>query len=118
VSCQPWAPSSGANAVHLRASAPRPGPSALGIRYEPPTLEPEPKDAEDAEGLSGGSKLGGYPLWIQGAETPDCADCGSRMALCCQLGDDDVGQNFGDCGVGYLFLCPRRCSGQFLSQSS
>jgi hypothetical protein len=40
------------------------------------------------------------------------------MALAAQLPDDVAGQNFGDCGVGYVFLCPRRCSGKFLSQSS
>lgn len=74
-----------------------------------------------------GSKLLGYPQWIQSDETPECANCGARMRLlvtCASQEDaqsaiwspaarraqsaryqNPSGQNWGDWSNAYIFFC-------------
>lgn len=53
-------------------------------------------------------KLGGWPHWIQGAEYPDCPDCGRQMQLLMQLASEDhLPYMFGDMGIGHITQCPQ-----------
>ena len=76
-----------------------------------------------------GSKLLGYPQWIQGDETPECTGCGSRMRLLvtCASQEDSrnagwspaarraqpdrfenpSSQNWGDWSNAYIFFCAK-----------
>jgi hypothetical protein len=53
-----------------------------------------------------GSKIGGTPNWVQGAETPDCARCRKRMAFLAQLRSSPH-LGFVDDGTLYTFVCTR-----------
>jgi len=54
--------------------------------------------------------LGGDPVWLQGDETP-----GAGWRLVAQL-TDGFGLNFGDAGIGYVFVSPDGAEGRFLWQ--
>jgi hypothetical protein len=54
--------------------------------------------------------LDGEPVWLQGDETP-----GPGWRLVAQL-SDRLGHNFGDAGIGYLFVSPDGGEGRFLWQ--
>jgi uncharacterized protein YwqG len=55
-----------------------------------------------------GDKLGGWPYWIQGAEYPDCPECGARMEVVFQLdSNNNLPFMFGDVGCGHITQCPR-----------
>lgn len=55
-----------------------------------------------------GSKLGGWPLWIQNEEYPTCPQCSSEMTYLLQIdSEDQVRYVFGDYGCGRLFQCPK-----------
>lgn len=83
------------------------------IGYKP-HFEADPALEENAEAPADGSKLGGFPMWIQGDETPACEHCGGPMAFVAQLDEGaDRGLNFGG-GMGYLFAC--RHTAKFLWQ--
>lgn len=78
------------------------------------------------------SKIGGVPAWIQNNETPSCPHCGKSMRFVAQIDAAldgplpvDTTQweryhflDFGDVGIGYVFICPDDCSptGAFLWQ--
>jgi hypothetical protein len=80
------------------------------------------------------TKIGGMPGWVQNNETPRCARCGKLMRFVAQINaepdgplpaDSSLGPNFvffdfGDVGIGYVFVCPDECSteGAFLWQST
>ena len=67
---------------------------------------PESAPEEIATALAG-EKLGGWPLWVQGVEYPDCPECGRRMRHVFQLDSErNVPFMFGDCGVGHITQCP------------
>jgi uncharacterized protein YwqG len=54
-----------------------------------------------------GDKLGGWPMWIQGAEYPDCRQCGARMELLLQLdSEDQLPWMWGDVGCAHVTVCP------------
>lgn len=53
-------------------------------------------------------KLGGRPDWIQGDETPDCAECGGPMDFYGQLDHLGSVEGLRDLGMIYVFLC-REC---------
>jgi hypothetical protein len=58
-----------------------------------------------------GDKIGGYPSWIQGDDTPRCG-CRRRMRFACQFvgHGDDI--DFGDSGLAYVFVCAAGRCGQ------
>lgn len=83
------------------------------------------------------TKLGGIPAWVQYDETPSCHICHKPMRLLIQIDaalDGTLPMNFyqypqesflfldfGDAGLGYVFICPTTCSPQsaaFLWQST
>jgi uncharacterized protein YwqG len=50
--------------------------------------------------------IGGYPFWVQGAETLECDLCGNRMKLLAQIDSEEKANlGWGDCGLVYLFFC-------------
>ena len=53
---------------------------------------------------SGGSQIGGFPMWMGGEPHPDCPKCRRAMVFIGQVQTDDV---FGEPseGVTYAFLC-------------
>ena len=55
-------------------------------------------DADDDEDGGSWQLLGGEPQWLQGDETP-----GAGWRLPGRL-DDDLGYNFGDAGIAYVFV--------------
>jgi hypothetical protein len=64
--------------------------------------------AEAISSASEGDKLFGWPHWVQGAEYPNCPECGARMEHVFQLDSDQgAGLMFGDCGVGHITQCPK-----------
>ena len=79
-------------------------------------LVPSDEDARDIEGINANSccKLGGFPDWIQGSETPTC--CGWEMQFYGQL--DSIGGEFclGDVGMIYVFYCENCCSTRSIFQ--
>ncbi len=70
-------------------------------------------DDEELDALSNagfpldGDKLRGWPCWIQGAEYPNCPDCGTRMDLLFQIdSENNLPYMFGDSGCGHITQCP------------
>lgn len=72
----------------------------------------------DSNGIA--TKLGGIPNWIQGDETPGCAQCKNNMTFVAQIDSvehyQDLNPNaidpfkdqqfmFGDVGMIYVFFC-------------
>jgi hypothetical protein len=139
--CSTWEPSSGANAVVLLKDWKSREPfgmaayPAFEIRWvEFPDLSAEITDLSDDDPQVkqveseieafvekfGWSKMGGLPLWYQNPEVPTCVACGGPTQFLgqfdSQLGKDasgaDAAMNFGDAGIGYAFLCEKRCSDQ------
>ena len=54
-----------------------------------------------------GEKLGGWPMWVQAAEYPDCPQCGTQMVLLFQIDSEkNLPHMFGDCGCGHITQCP------------
>jgi hypothetical protein len=56
------------------------------------------------------NRVGGRPAWIQGAQYPDCKQCGAPMHFIAQfdsdLPDDEGGEwSWGSGGIGYAFAC-------------
>jgi uncharacterized protein YwqG len=76
---------------------------ALGVE-----LEDDEIDSVGEQFPRDGDKLGGWPLWIQGVEYPECTECGEQMANILQLdSEDNVPHMFGDAGVGHLSQCSK-----------
>ncbi len=73
--------------------------------------------------VSDATKIGGVPSWIQSNETPTCPACGGPVSFIAQLTADLEGSQsydrsledrrvsleFGDCGLGYIFICSDEC---------
>jgi uncharacterized protein YwqG len=63
--------------------------------------------AEKISVAESGDKLGGWPLWIQGAEYPACPVCKAPMQLVFQVdSNDNLDFMFGDAGTGHITQCP------------
>jgi hypothetical protein len=96
--CPTHDPNAGANAAVLLEEKPK-AKAGKGATFGAAKVEKQSDEPKE------GSKLGGFPAWVQDDETPACATCGERMRFLLQLDADDIGANFGDVGVGYTFLC-------------
>lgn len=147
--CMTWDPKSGANQVLLQGDTgslvipvrpPRYPDYAIIFHHAlEPLIDVSDFDNDDAlqERVSMCTKLGGVPFWLQTSETPACPICGGETKFVAQfdatlggplpayteLWRDDLYQffDFGDVGLGYLFLCSAECCPQgaaFLWQST
>lgn len=131
--CQTWEPDHGANRVLLLhdealrqpalPSVPTlnglDGSEALAQRrltYTGPDFEADPEREENAAEVDDASKVGGFPSWIQGDETPTCKQCAAKMTFVAQLEERlDGALNFAG-GTGYLFCCAEEHDAKFLFQ--
>lgn len=65
------------------------------------------KLSESLDRCREGDKLAGWPDWLQGAEWPDCPECGARLQLVFQIdAEDHLDYAFGDLGRAHLMQCP------------
>lgn len=63
-----------------------------------------------------GSKLGGFPAWLQRPDAPRCRFCGGTMHFLGQIdGGDFPGLVFADQGRVFMFECTKGCGGGSLS---
>ena len=85
----------------------------VSVKSDDPPIElieaPLSLDVAEAIGQpTAGDKLGAWPFWIQGAEYPDCPDCGTQMELLFQVDSEvNVDHMFGDAGCGHITQCPQ-----------
>lgn len=88
-------------------------PAAAELSAKSNKEEPWAAYQKTVEELLGGepeinSQIGGYPNWIQGAESIECEKCKTRMRLLGQIdSEEDAGLMWGDVGAVYLFECPK-----------
>ncbi|MBN1316132.1 MAG: hypothetical protein JXA42_11705 [Anaerolineales bacterium] len=136
--CETWDPNSGANKVIIQERSEVPVPVAKAYDYPDYAVElvqvSEPMiDTSDYShpeevlmSVHGATKLGGVPSWVQDNETPNCPVCHRTMRFVAQFDaeldgplpadpkkwnkDDFKFFQFGDVGIGYLFICPDSCS--------
>ncbi|GAA3924939.1 hypothetical protein Aau02nite_20960 [Amorphoplanes auranticolor] len=107
-----WEPEGGENAVIVQPEGSVPAFFAVTDISEGPSWPVEdhlPVNQQvhgDEEALE---FLGGEPVWLQGDETP-----GPGWQLIGQL--TDRFHNFGDAGIGYIFVSPDGAEGRFLWQ--
>jgi hypothetical protein len=146
LTCSTWEAFSGANTVLLQEDnglALLPGTPDRYPDYEltfrrvpEPDLDVSRFDLADDERdrISYTTKFGGVPAWVQNNETPHCPHCGKDMRFVAQIDAELDGPlpadtaewdqyhffDFGDVGLGYVFICPNDCSsdGAFLWQST
>jgi len=66
----------------------------------------EQESNEAYAGPEGGDKLGGWPLWIQSVEYPECRICKKAMRLIFQI-DSQVNLPYmwGDSGCAHITQC-------------
>lgn len=116
--CEPWS-LDGGNAVLLSPTGvplERHAPPPHGVRpVEERPIEFLPfedrPDEEDAPEVSFGSKVGGFPRYVQDDETPCCRACGLLMITVAQLAADlDDALLSGDRAMWYLSVCPAECT--------
>lgn len=75
-----------------------------------------PEDESDFDALEdrdlaptprGRDKVGGWPLWVQGAEWGHCQLCNQQMIPLLQIDSEDhVAYMFGDSGIAHVCQCP------------
>jgi hypothetical protein len=134
--CQTWDAFAGANKVVLQSG---PGTAivagststypdyCVNIRHtKEPLVDTSDFELDDdlREAVSWSTKIGGVPAWIQNNDTPRCPNCGEVMRFVAQLNAELDGPlpsvrqwndekykflNFGDAGLGYLFICEKEC---------
>ena len=136
--CPTFLPFSGANAVLLQADSSLVLVPPTAARYPDylmtftPNQEPNSDISSFALGedlrmqVTEATKIGGVPGWVQNNETPNCPHCGKRMRFVAQINAEPDGPlpadsslwsnfmffDFGDVGIGYVFLCPDECSAE------
>ena len=74
---------------------------------------------EEIERKPAWNKVGGYPDFIQSAQTVACARCAAPMTVIAQFADDldrSAKLNFGDRGCGYVVVCPEEHDAAFFWQ--
>jgi hypothetical protein len=146
LTCSTWEAFSGANKVVLQQDnglilipdTPARYPNyTLTLQHVfEPDLDASRLDLTDdqRDQISEATKLGGAPGWIQNDETPHCPHCCKGMRFVAQINAELDGPlpvdstqwkqyhflEFGDVGLGYVFICPDDCSsdGAFLWQTT
>ncbi|MFT3774199.1 MAG: hypothetical protein QM820_53225 [Minicystis sp.] len=130
--CETWDADCGCNAAvlltaaALRKKALGAAPKGAGGEKAPevikarkiayrPAFEADPEANQNAEDVPAISKVGGYPSWLQGDDTPACETCEKPMRFVAQLNEIDDALNFGG-GDGYLFCCSDEHAAKFLWQ--
>jgi len=131
--CQSWEADYGCNRVlllgeaELRQPALTTAPVVNGLgaaspmaprflKYGKADFEADPVLEQNADKVDDASKVGGFPSWVQGDESPTCKQCTARMTFVAQLDERlDSALNFGG-GMGYLFVCPDEHEARFLWQ--
>jgi hypothetical protein len=105
-------PEGGENAVIIQPGGRVPSFIAVrGQRTGPSFTEDHlPVDVVTADQNTPWEFLGGEPRWLQSPELP-----GPGWRLVGQL-SDDLGHNFGDAGIAYVFVSPDGLEGRFLWQ--
>lgn len=144
--CHTWLPFSGANAVILQEHSDKGISSEIGSEYPDYALNLEQKlepfidtadysiDENIRSMVTEQTKIGGVPLWLQANETPLCPQCNKPMRFVAQFAAELDGGlpadptkwdkekykffDFGDAGIGYLFICENECKAAFLWQST
>ncbi|MEW5868850.1 MAG: hypothetical protein AB1894_06205 [Chloroflexota bacterium] len=144
--CKNWLPFSGANAVILQEHSDMIGAGEAASEYPDYSVNfeynPEPLidttdyliDEEISSTVSEFTKIGGVPLWLQENETPFCPHCNQPMRFVAQFSAELDGPlpadssewhgekfkffDFGDVGIGYMFICENECGSAFLWQCS
>ncbi|MFN8471634.1 MAG: hypothetical protein U0822_05390 [Anaerolineae bacterium] len=146
--CNTWASGEGANAVFLQEDRGRVIVADAKVAYPDcaVTLRPikelliDTSDYDLPDGLrervSEATKIGGVPAWLQGNGTPKCPRCKGSTILVAQInaeldgalpadpsrwGDAYQFLDFGDVGLGYVFICANECGrdgAAFLWQST
>ncbi|WP_346540003.1 hypothetical protein [Micromonospora sp. DPT] len=108
-----WEPEGGENAVIIQPDGSVPAFVAvteLGEGPSWPVQDHLPVHQQDHGDERMWEFLGGEPVWLQGDETP-----GPGWQLIGQL-TDRLGHNFGDAGIGYIFVSADGAEGRFLWQ--
>ena len=123
--CNEWDPAAGGNFVLVTPSAaieavevPQTGLTlrettygAMIVSLSTPDYESARREWSAANARPTREVLGqifGAPAWIQGDETPTCADCGRSMEFLAQLEEGPdwrTEMNFGGGGCAYVFEC-------------
>ncbi|GFJ82612.1 hypothetical protein [Phytohabitans houttuyneae] len=108
-----WEPDGGENAVIVQPGGQVPPFVTVRAQAEGPAwpaADHLPVDFVVDAGREPWQFLGGEPRWLQGEETP-----GPGWRFVAQL-TDSFGHNFGDAGIGYVFVSPDGDEGRFLWQ--
>ncbi|HLL65756.1 MAG TPA: hypothetical protein VK453_08400 [Micromonosporaceae bacterium] len=108
-----WEPEGGENAVIIQPDGRLPPFVTVRSLHEGPSWPAEdhlPVDDRTAGDDDAWEFLDGEPVWLQGDESP-----GPGWRLVGQL-TDRLGYNFGDAGIGYIFVSPDGHEGRFLWQ--
>lgn len=129
--CATWDPDSGCNKVLLLSEeqreqkalaepprargGPKPSPvvERLAIGYK--TRVEHSPETEDVEPTEAASKVGGFPVWVQSPQVPECSKCAKPMRFIAQLMEETAEVNFGG-GDGYVFCCAKEHQAKFLWQ--
>lgn len=88
-------------------------PAAAELSTKSNKDEPWATYQKTVEELLGGepestSQVGGYPHWIQSAESIECEKCSTPMRLLGQITSEEEAElMWGDAGSVYLFECPK-----------
>lgn len=60
----------------------------------------------DTSTPAAGEKLGGWPMWVQGIEYPNCPKCSEPMEFLFQIDSDrNIPFLLGDAGIGHVTRC-------------
>ncbi len=75
---------------------------SLGVEF----TDDEADTLADTSIPKDGEKLGGWPMWIQGIEYPNCPECGESMEFLFQIDSDrNIPFMLGDAGIGHVTRC-------------
>ncbi|MGV3525080.1 MAG: DUF1963 domain-containing protein [Candidatus Sericytochromatia bacterium] len=59
------------------------------------------------DAINQGEKIGGQPFFVQYEREPECPTCKKPLEVLMQIGSrDNIPFDFGDAGVGHIFVCP------------
>ncbi len=78
----------------------------------------KPESEDEEAGPLEKDKLFGIPKWVQFPRQVTCDKCKNSMVYFFQIvSNNNLPFQFGDAGIGYIFLCPRDWNGAFVFDS-